>query len=436
MKKRKVIYVPLMLSFLLVGCTNGNNEEIKKEPSIAETLKELKGNLTINGRYTQKAFYENEIIASSDDSLTYKFLNDERRTLYTLRTDGDEEKEENIFVMGEDGYAYTPLLNYKNEEILKPIVDNNDTQINFSTTYSNPFLFINEDVLTKKEESSDYILDSSISNYIFKFFTGNVNAVKTATLKLVKGHFASVSFEIPSYEGYIDYEGTTVKVNVTEEFNLNFSDINKTEVNINNSNEENVELKNAFTKLGNNYTLKMTRFKDGSDNYVSYFYFTGSEAYLQYREGNETMKLDRWYKKDSSNTSDTKYYEYHFNKDSQTWAKKSENGEDYIEKEKYADFLPKFSEISSNLFIKKDYTYVAIDKAVGSIAEAICPPNYQGYANFIDNAGTNVEINLSNGNLSKIMMHSQFEQFGTLFEYDYTFEISNIGTTALPSFVK
>ncbi len=255
-------------------------------------------------------------------------------------------------------------------------------------------------------------------------------------MKLVKGHFTSVSFEIQSYEGYIDYKGTTVKVNVTEEFNLNFSDFNKTEVNLNNNNEENVELKNAFTKLGNNYTLKMTRFKDGSDNYVSYFYFTGTEAYLQHREGNETMKLDRWYKKDSSNTSDTKYYEYHFNKDSKTWAKKSENGEDYIEKEKYEDFLPKFSEISSNLFIKKDYTYVAIDKAVGSIAEAICPPNYQGYANFIDNAGTNVEINLSNGNLSKIMMHSEFEQFGALFEYDYTFEISNIGTTVLPSFVK
>lgn len=127
MKKRKVIYVPLMLSFLLVGCTNGNNEEIKKGPSIVEALKELKGNLTINGRYTQKAFYENEIFASSDDSLTYKFLNDERKTLYTLRTDGDEEKKENIFVMGEDGYAYTPLLSYKNEEILKPIVDSNDT---------------------------------------------------------------------------------------------------------------------------------------------------------------------------------------------------------------------------------------------------------------------------------------------------------------------
>ena len=77
-----------------------------------------------------------------------------------------------------------------------------------------------------------------------------------------------------------------------------------------------------------------------------------------------------------------------------------------------------------------------MNKAVGSIAQAICPKDYQGYTNFEDNAGDKVEITLLNGDLNKIVMHTQYEQFHTVFEYEYTFEILNIGETKLPSFVK
>lgn len=77
-----------------------------------------------------------------------------------------------------------------------------------------------------------------------------------------------------------------------------------------------------------------------------------------------------------------------------------------------------------------------MNKAVGSIAQAICPKDYQGYTNFEDNAGDKVEITLLNGDLNKIVVHTQYEQFHTVFEYEYTFEILNIGETKLPSFVK
>ena len=71
--KKRIIYIPLMLSFLLSGC----NQEIKKDTSIVEAINDLKGNVTAFGNYIQKAFYEKNEIASSDELITFKFLNDD-----------------------------------------------------------------------------------------------------------------------------------------------------------------------------------------------------------------------------------------------------------------------------------------------------------------------------------------------------------------------
>ena len=139
---------------------------------------------------------------------------------------------------------------------------------------------------------------------------------------------------------------------VDEELLLNFTDYNKTSFTINESTNENKELHDAFIDLGNNYTLKMTRHTSTSEDYVSYFYFTGEETYLQYREGDESMKYDKWFKLDKSNPNDKNYYEYKFNKDSQSWTGKSDGSEESSITTNYEDFLPKFNEISSNLFVK------------------------------------------------------------------------------------
>lgn len=338
--------------------------------------------------------------------------------------------------MGENGYTYIPLLNYKNEVFLNQIYDEEENPINFLINFGNPFELLTKDLLIQGESINEYILNLTFANQIYSYFTDTNNYVEKAILEIENNNFVSLNFKVASYEGYLDYEGQNVKVKVDEELLLNFTDYNKTSFTINESTNENKELHDAFIDLGNNYTLKMTRHTSTSEDYISYFYFTGKEAYLQYREADKTMKYDKWFKLDKSNPNDKNYYEYKFNKDSQSWTGKSDGSEESSITTNYEDFLPKFTEISSNLFVKKGSKYEAMNKAVGSIAQAICPKDYQGYTNFEDNAGDKVEITLLNGDLNKIVMHTQYEQFHTVFEYEYTFEILNIGETKLPSFVK
>ena len=432
MKKRRIIYIPLMLSFLLSGCNQGT----KKDTPIVNAINDLKGNLTVTGNYNQIAYYENTEIASSSELLTFKFLNDETKSRYNSISNENEIVEENIYLMGEDGYTYTPLLNYKNEVFINQIYDENENPINFLINYGNPFELLTQDLLTQGESINEYVLNLTFANQIYAYFTETNNYVEEAILEIENNNFVSLNFKVSSYEGYYNFEGQNVKVKVDEELLLNFKDYKTTSFTINESTNENKELHDAFIDLGNNYTLKMTRHTSTSEDYVSYFYFTGKEAYLQYREGDESMKYDKWFKLDKSNPNDKNYYEYKFNKDSQSWTGKSDGSEESSITTNYEDFLPKFTEISSNLFVKKGSKYEAMNKAVGSIAQAICPKDYQGYTNFEDNAGDKVEITLLNGDLNKIVMHTQYEQFTAVFEYEYTFEILNIGETKLPSFVK
>ena len=49
MKKNRIIYIPLILSFVLSGC----NQTEKKETPIVSAINDLKGNLTITGNYNQ-----------------------------------------------------------------------------------------------------------------------------------------------------------------------------------------------------------------------------------------------------------------------------------------------------------------------------------------------------------------------------------------------
>ena len=51
MKKNRIIYIPLILSFVLSGC----NQTEKKETPIVNAINDLKGNLTITGNYNQTA---------------------------------------------------------------------------------------------------------------------------------------------------------------------------------------------------------------------------------------------------------------------------------------------------------------------------------------------------------------------------------------------
>ena len=431
MKKNRIIYIPLILSFVLSGC----NQTEKKTP-IVNAINDLKGNLTVTGNYNQIAYYENTEIANSSELLTFKFLNDEKKSRYNSISSENEIVKENIYLMGENGYTYIPLLNYKNEVFLNQIYDENENPINFLINYGNPFELLTKDLLTQGESINEYILNLTFANQIYSYFTDTNNYVEEAILEIENNNFVSLNFKVASYEGYLEYEGQNVKVKVDEELLLNFKDYKTTSFTINESTNENKELHDAFIDLGNNYTLKMTRHTSTSEDYVSYFYFTGKEAYLQYREGDESMKYDKWFKLDKSNPNDKNYYEYKFNKDSQSWTGKSDGSEESSITTNYEDFLPKFTEISSNLFVKKGSKYEAMNKAVGSIAQAICPKDYQGYTNFEDNAGDKVEITLLNGDLNKIVMHTQYEQFTALFEYEYTFEILNIGETKLPSFVK
>ena len=53
MKKNRIIYIPLILSFVLSGC----NQTEKKETPIVNAINDLKGNLTITGNYNQTAYY-------------------------------------------------------------------------------------------------------------------------------------------------------------------------------------------------------------------------------------------------------------------------------------------------------------------------------------------------------------------------------------------
>lgn len=432
MKKNRFIYIPLILSFVLSGC----NQETKKDTPIVNAINDLKGNLTVTGNYNQTAYYEENEIASSSELLTFKFLNDEKKSRYNSISSENEIVKENIYLMGENGYTYTPLLNYKNEVFLNQMYDENENPINFLINYGNPFELLTQDLLTQGESINEYVLNLTFANQIYAYFTETNNYVEEAILEIENNNFVSLNFKVASYEGYYDYEGQNVRVKVDEELLLNFKDYKNTSFTINESTNENKELHDAFIDLGNNYTLKMTRHTSTSEDYVSYFYFTGEEAYLQYREGDESMKYDKWFKLDKSNPNDKNYYEYKFNKDSQSWTGKSDGSEESSITTNYEDFLPKFNEISSNLFVKNGSKYEAMNKAVGSIAQAICPKDYQGYTNFEDNASDKVEITLLNGDLNKIVMHTQYEQFHTVFEYEYTFEILNIGETKLPSFVK
>ena len=430
--KKRIIYIPLMLSFLLSGC----NQEIKKDTSIVEAINDLKGNVTAFGNYIQKAFYEKNEIASSDELITFKFLNDEKKSRYNSISSEDKIVEENIYLMGEDGYTYVPLLNYKNESYLEQIYDEDENPINFLINYGNPFELLTQDLLTKGNNEGEYSLNLTFANQIYAYFTGTNNYVEEAIIKMENNNFVSLDFNVSSYEGYLNFEGQNVRVEINEDLKLNFKDYKTTSFTITESENDNKELHDAFVNLGNNYTLKMTRHTATTDDYISYFYFTGAEAYLQYREGDKSMKFDKWFKLDSNNLDDKNYYEYKFNKDSQTWVGKEDGSEESGITTNYEDFLPKFKAISSSLFIKNGSKYEAMSKAVGSIAQAICPKDYQGYTNFEDNAGDKVEISLNDGVLNKIVMHSMYEQFTAVFEYEYTFEILNIGETKLPSFVK
>lgn len=432
MKKNRIIYIPLILSFVLSGC----NQTEKKETPIVNAINDLKGNLTITGNYNQTAYYEENEIKSSSELLTFKFLNDEKKSRYNSISSENEIVKENIYLMGENGYTYIPLLNYKNEVFLNQMYDEDENPINFLINYGNPFELLTQDLLTQGESINEYVLNLTFANQIYAYFTETNNYVEEAILEIENNNFVSLNFKVASYEGYLEYEGQNVRVKVDEELLLNFTDYNKTSFTINESTNENKELHDAFIDLGNNYTLKMTRHTSTAEDYISYFYFTGEEAYLQHREGDESMKYDKWFKLDKSNPNDKNYYEYKFNKDSQSWTGKSDGSEESSITTNYEDFLPKFNEISSNLFVKNGSKYEAMNKAVGSIAQAICPKDYQGYTNFEDNAGDKVEITLLNGDLNKIVMHTQYEQFTAVFEYEYTFEILNIGETKLPGFVK
>ena len=309
--KKRIIYIPLMLSFLLSGC----NQEIKKDTSIVEAINDLKGNLTITGNYNQTAYYEENEIASSSELLTFKFLNDEKKSRYNSISSENEIVKENIYLMGEDGYTYTPLLNYKNEVFLNQMYDEDENPINFLINYGNPFELLTQDLLTQGESINEYVLNLTFANQIYAYFTETNNYVEEAILEIENNNFVSLNFKVASYEGYYDFEGQNVRVKVDEELLLNFKDYNNTSFTINESTNENKELHDAFIDLGNNYTLKMTRHTSTSEDYVSYFYFTGEEAYLQYREGDESMKYDKWFKLDESNPNDKNYYEYKFNKD-------------------------------------------------------------------------------------------------------------------------
>ena len=114
MKKNRIIYIPLILSFVLSGC----NQTEKKETPIVNAINDLKGNLTITGNYNQTAYYEENEIKSSSELLTFKFLNDEKKSRYNSISSENEIVKENIYLMGENGYTYIPLLNYKNEVFL------------------------------------------------------------------------------------------------------------------------------------------------------------------------------------------------------------------------------------------------------------------------------------------------------------------------------
>ena len=220
MKKNRIIYIPLILSFVLSGC----NQTEKKETPIVNAINDLKGNLTITGNYNQTAYYEENEIASSSELLTFKFLNDEKKSRYNSISSENEIVKENIYLMGENGYTYIPLLNYKNEVFLNQIYDEEENPINFLINFGNPFELLTKDLLIQGESINEYILNLTFANQIYSYFTDTNNYVEKAILEIENNNFVSLNFKVASYEGYLDYEGQNVRVKVDEELLLNFTD--------------------------------------------------------------------------------------------------------------------------------------------------------------------------------------------------------------------
>ena len=354
------------------------------------------------------------------------------------------------YAKGSRGYAAIEGLNYKNEVFqTEALVDS--SRVNYDQEYANPFLFLKKEDLCRVDESH-YEL-SSLKNQLFaKYLLGCAYSISSIVFSYTGEALTGLSISSLPYS--INYEdkntSTYIPCTLTYEVDARLSGLGSSAY-VHVSPVESVDkekedvLKTAFSNMGDNFTMVVnSHYQDEEPNeeYDTYWYFTGEEAYHQAHLNDQSKAYDLYYHKDASKDDD-RLYLYDYDETSGQWAyNKPIYSQSYnVDPQDYSYFLPKFADMAPELFAYDETksAYVCnVDAARKFLGNDFLGGGYKT-SYFTNGEGNQAEVylNKSGTRVEKVIVgYYAVDSQGYDVSRSYTLNFLNVGNTVLPSFVK
>lgn len=354
------------------------------------------------------------------------------------------------YAKGSRGYAAIEGLNYKNEVFqTEALVDS--SRVNYDQEYANPFLFLKKEDLCRVDESH-YEL-SSLKNQLFaKYLLGCAYSISSIVFSYTGEALTGLSISSLPYS--INYEdkntSTYIPCTLTYEVDARLSGLGSSAY-VHVSPVESVDkekedvLKTAFSNMGDNFTMVVnSHYQDEEPNeeYDTYWYFTGEEAYHQAHLNDQSKAYDLYYHKDASKDDD-RLYLYDYDETSGQWAyNKPIYSQSYnVDPQDYSYFLPKFADMAPELFAYDETksAYVCnVDAARKFLGNDFLGGGYKT-SYFTNGEGNQAEVylNKSGTRVEKVIVgYYAVDSQGYDVSRSYTLNFLNVGSTVLPSFVK
>ncbi len=354
------------------------------------------------------------------------------------------------YAKGSRGYAAIEGLNYKNEVFqTEALVDS--SRVNYDQEYANPFLLLKEGDLRRIDESH-YEL-SSLKNQLFaKYLLGCAYSVSSVIFSYTGEALTGISISSLPYSINYEDKNTSAYIPCTLAYEVdvrlsglgssNYAHVLPAE---SQDKEKETALKTAFSNMGDNFTMVVNSHyqdEEPDEQYDTYWYFTGEEAYHQAHLNDQSKSYDLYYHKDESK-GDDKLYLYDYDEKAGQWAyNKPIYSQSYnVDPQDYSYFLPKFADMAPELFTYDETksAYVCqIDAARKFLGNDFLGGGYKtSYFTYGEGNQAEVYLNKSGTRVEKVVVgYYAVDSQGYDVSRSYTLNFLNVGSTSLPSFVK
>ena len=415
MKRFTNILLLSLLSISVISCSNSNDPRngvnVTKEEK-EQIIESLLDNVHVSGYATQTLTYQEgyeaynkfesfsfdkqySIIKNKDNSLTNAYREFKNGTYRT-------------YLESTNGEAIYEVYNTKNQVTTLPLLSGS-MAVKYTNYFANPYL-------DASDIKNDLTLSNQKANLLLKSYFGIALNSKDAYFTYEDGNITGLNVTVSDQKlGLILYDLTeltgTLSTKVEIKFNCNAEKISH----LTSKTNQNQPLKDAFNKLGSNYTLTLK-----SDNFSNdaVIYVAGNLAYLHYGvESHGPTGSDILLVKNSTTGMYDKYT-YSSSKGELVKQSMPSTGN---------DVLPLFKNVKTELFDEASENTYVLDYAEAKLnAELLLIQAF----NFYSGSSKKATVTLKDGNIDEIKVVIEASVPVIINE-----KVNNVGTTTLPSWL-